>query len=107
MAKEKSEKVAEKPIRVKALRVIYYDDGLRMPGTIFDIRSEAHFSKKAMKRVDNDVRVTRMPVSDSLNNKRLPPGPDRNESELQLEEERLEAEAAAKEAEDSEPKTII
>lgn len=98
MAKEK-QAVSEKPIRVKALKTIYYDDGLRMPGTVFDIKYERHFSKKSMKRVETETRLSRTPVSDSLNNKRLPPGPERSEAEQLLEEERLEAESSENEKE--------
>lgn len=104
MAKEK-QSTSEKPIRVKSLKTVYYDDGLRMPGTVFDIKCERHFSKKAMKRVETETRLSRTPVSDSLNNKRLPPGPERSEAEQLLEEERLEAESEA--SDDSEKGNVI
>jgi hypothetical protein len=95
---KKPEKVKHTPIRVKALQTCYYDDGLRMPGSIFVIKGEHDFNPRAMKKVDHSTPLSNTPVMESLNNKRIPPGPVRSREEQELENERLEAERSSGES---------
>lgn len=80
------------PIRVKALKTIYYNDGLRMPGSVFDIKGEHEFSAKSMKKVSDAIRKTSTPVSPRVGNQMLPPGPPLTAEEQELADEQRAAE---------------